>query len=134
MRASRDFEAKPAFVICDAGDILDVFAPGELTKLYINFCDPWPRAKWQKRRLTHRGFLEKYKTILRPGGGVAFKTDDLRLFNFSLAEFRDNGWRLENVTRDLHGEGPVPDGAVMTEYEEKFFLKGMPIFRCEAYI
>ncbi|MCL2752288.1 MAG: tRNA (guanosine(46)-N7)-methyltransferase TrmB [Firmicutes bacterium] len=134
MRASREFETKPAFVMCDADALLDVFAPGELARIYINFCDPWPRLKWRKRRLTHRNFLEKYKTLLRPGSGVFFKTDDMPLFDFSLAEFTDCGWRLENVTRDLHGDGVSAGNLVMTEYEEKFYLQGMPIFRCEAYI
>lgn len=150
MRKSREFEPKPAFVVCDANDILDIFASGELSRIYINFCDPWRRPRWFKRRLTYRGFLEKYKAILCPSGGLFFKTDNMPLFDFSLSEFRSSGWRLENVTRDLHGscqgDGSLDNARVvegtdspatlplMTEYEEKFFLNGMPIFRCEAYI
>jgi len=142
MRASRMLEPKPAFIVCDASHMPDVFAGGELSRVYVNFCDPWPRPRWQKRRLTHRGFLEKYRTILCPGGGLFFKTDNKPLFDFSLSELQACGWRLENVTRDLHGrqEGRHVEGGLvkdenglMTEYEEKFFLKGLPIFRCEAY-
>ena len=162
MRASRQFEIKPAFVICDADDLLEVFAPGELSRIYVNFCDPWPRPRWYKRRLTHRRFLEKYRIILRTGGGLFFKTDNMPLFDWSLSEFKTNGWSLENVTRDLHAskshhtaidaESQTMDSSkiadrnrndervcrgvpmlLMTEYEEKFFLKGVPIYSCEAY-
>jgi len=132
MRASRELEPKPAFVVCDADNLLDVFAPEELSRIYVNFCDPWRRPRWFKRRLTYRGYLEKYRIILRSGGGLHFKTDNMPLFHFSLSEFKASGWRLENVTRDLHGDGQAE--GIMTEYEEKFFQKGMPIFRCEAYI
>lgn len=131
MRASRELEPKPAFVVCDADMIRDVFAPGEVGRIYINFCDPWPRSKWAKRRLTHRGFLEMYKTVLSPSGSVFFKTDNEPLFDFSLAEFAAAGWRLENISRDLHNSGYADN--IMTEYEEKFFSLGMPIYRCEAY-
>jgi len=132
MRASKELEPKPAFVVCDADELLDVFAAAELKRLYINFCDPWPRPRWQKRRLTHRGFLEIYETILCPCGGLFFKTDNLPLFDWSLSEFKASRWIVENVSRNLYGDG-VPDPCLMTEYEEKFFMKGMPIYRCEAY-
>ncbi len=120
-----------AFAACDAQGFLDIFAPGEIDRIYINFCDPWPnRKKWRKRRLTHRGFLEMYKNILAPNGEIFFKTDNSQLFEFSINEFLETGWKLKNVTLDLHKSEFT--GNIMTEYEERFFNLGMPIYRLEA--
>ena len=117
------------FVDADAARLEDYFAPGELDGMYINFCDPWPRKKNAKRRLTHRGFLEKYSRVVAPGGQIYFKTDNEGLFDFSLEEFTAMGFPLEQVTRNLHAGGPV---GVMTDYEEKFYQAGQPIYRCQV--
>jgi isocitrate dehydrogenase len=119
------------FLSADVANIEELFAPNEADLLYINFCDPWPRKRTAKRRLTHRGFLEKYKRILKPGGEIHFKTDNAPLFEFSLEEFTASGLTLKNVTHDLHKDGPV---GIMTGYEEKFYAQGTPICRLEAVV
>ncbi len=117
----------------DGTDIGQLFAPGEIERLYINFCDPWPKKRHAKRRLTDAGFLAKYKSVLQKGGAVYFKTDNERLFEYSLNQFAANGFILTNISLDLHNYGDVTDN-VMTEYEKKFSSQGMKIFRCEAYL
>ncbi|MDU6914164.1 MAG: tRNA (guanosine(46)-N7)-methyltransferase TrmB, partial [Veillonella sp.] len=113
----------------DIAGIEEIVAPGEVDRFYINFCDPWPKAKHAKRRLTYHTFLDRYARLLKDGGEVHFKTDNEGLFMFSLEEFKACGWELKNVTYDLHSTD-LPN--VKTEYEEKFSKKGQPIFRLEA--
>ncbi len=117
------------FIDMDVANIEECFAPGEIDLMYVNFCDPWPRSKNAKRRLTHRGFLQKYRRVIRPGGELHFKTDNAPLFEFSLEEFAACGLETRNVTRNLHENGPV---GIMTGYEEKFYALGTPINRCEV--
>lgn len=108
----------------------DVFEASEIDAIYINFCDPWPKVRHSKRRLTHRLFLEKYKTLLNNNGKIEFKTDSRELFDFSLNEFKKTGFEIVDLTNDLHN-GSYPDN-VTTEYEEKFVNKGIKINRLEA--
>ena len=117
------------FVVGDAALLPDYFAPEEVALIYINFCDPWPPKGQAKRRLTHRGFLELYRKVLKPGGQVHFKTDNQPLFEFSVLEFPEAGYALSEVTRNLHESGPQ---GVMTDYEAKFYEQGLPINRCVA--
>ena len=117
------------FIDMDVANIEAIFAPEEIDRLFINFPDPWPRKKNAKRRLTHRGFLDKYCRVVRPGGEVHFKTDNAPLFEFSLEEFAACGLTVKNRTRDLHKDGIV---GIMTGYEEKFHALGTPINRCEV--
>ena len=117
-------------IIEDVEDLQEFFATREIQRLYINFCDPWPRKKWAKRRLTHRSFLEKYKAVFGNKAEIFFKTDNQGLFEFSLNEFCGNDWKLSNISLDLH-KSDYEDN-IMTEYEEKFSLMGMPIYRLEA--
>ena len=126
------------FINNDAMNIGNYFEESELELVYINFCDPWrERAKWAKRRLTHRGFLEVYRKLLTPNGAVFFKTDNEPLFNFSVSEFTKTGWNLNNVTRDLYeenkGDATFAEWNVQTEYEKKFVNSGLKINRLEAY-
>lgn len=116
------------FLSVDAAELEQYFAPGEADRIYLNFCDPWPRSKNAKRRLTYHSFLEKYRTVLRPDGEIHFKTDNAGLFAWSLEEFERYGYPVRNVTDDLHRDGVV---GVMTGYEEKFYALGTPIHRCE---
>ena len=102
---------------------------GEMDRLFINFPDPWPRKKNAKRRLTHRGFLDKYCRTVREGGEIHFKTDNAPLFEFSVEEFAACGLEVKNLTRNLHENGIV---GIMTGYEEKFHALGTPINRCEV--
>ncbi|MDU5914546.1 MAG: tRNA (guanosine(46)-N7)-methyltransferase TrmB [Negativicoccus succinicivorans] len=116
----------------DISELPEAFAPGEVDRFYLNFCDPWPKARHAKRRLTHRGFLEKYATLLAPQGEIHFKTDNHDLFYFSIEEFQALGWTLRDVTDDLHQNEPAEN--VRTEYEQKFSAKGQPIYRLVAVV
>jgi len=109
-----------------ADDLSSFFDEDEVSRIYINFCDPWPANRHKKRRLTGAQFLEVYKNVLRRGGEVHFKTDDLPLFEFSLGEFERCGFTVSEVTYNLHEYSPV---GVMTDYEVKFHESGMPIYR-----
>ncbi len=117
------------FINCDAANLETIFSPGEIDRLFLNFSDPWPPNNRAKRRLTYRAFLAVYDKILRPGGQIHMKTDNARLFEFSLNEFSDFGMRLSEITFDLHS---TKTENIMTEYEEKFSSQGMPIYRCVA--
>ena len=117
------------FIDMDVANIEDIFDRGEMDRLFINFPDPWPRKKNAKRRLTHRGFLDKYCRTVREEGEIHFKTDNAPLFEFSVEEFAACGLQVNNLTRDLHANGIV---GIMTGYEEKFHALGIPINRCEV--
>ena len=119
--------ANVRFVCMDARNVADVFAPGEIEKIYLNFSDPWPKARHAKRRLTSKEFLERYEKILPEGGTIEFKTDNTELFNFSLEQIKEAGWTLQRFTYDLHHHEELNKDNVMTEYEEKFSQKGNPI-------
>ena len=117
------------FIDMDAERLTEVFAPGEVERIYLNFSDPWKSPRHAKRRLTSPGFLELYKQILAPGGEIHMKTDNLDLFKYSLTQFPACGYDLSQVTQDLHGQGIA---GKMTDYEEKFYEAGTPICRCVA--
>ena len=117
------------FIDMDVANIEEIFAFGEMDRLFINFPDPWPRKKNAKRRLTHRGFLDKYCRTVKEGGEIHFKTDNAPLFEFSVEEFAACGLQINHLTRDLHKDGIV---GIMTGYEEKFHALGTPINRCEV--
>jgi len=112
------------FVCMDAELLNTVFADGEIDKIYLNFSDPWPKARHEHRRLTSSRFMKIYDQVLAPEGTVEFKTDNMDLFDYSLESIPASGWEPIYVTRDLHSED-VPN--IMTEYEEKFSAKGNPI-------
>lgn len=97
----------------------ECFAEGEIAGLYLNFSDPWPKARHAKRRLTHRRYLAEYRRFLKEGAAVEFKTDGDGLFDFSLEEFRESGWRILELTRDLHATD-LPAKEITSDYEEKF--------------
>ncbi len=117
------------FINCDAKTLIDLFEKSEVSRIYLNFSDPWPKSHHKKRRLTHRGFLDVYKAILQEGGELHFKTDNRKLFEFSLNEFADYDVKMQNICLDLHNSNF--EGNIMTEYEKAFSEKGFPIFRCE---
>lgn len=118
------------FVAGDVGVLADFDSETKCELIYINFCDPWKKKGYAKRRLTHEGFLSLYKRLLKKGGAVHFKTDNQKLFEFSLNSFADFGLRMRNITLDLHNSDF--EGNVMTEYETSFTELGQPIYRCEA--
>lgn len=124
------------FMCIDARILPDIFEKGEVQRIYLNFSDPWPKARHAKRRLTSREFLARYSQILTTGETVEFKTDNKDLFEFSLEEVTEaEGWTLLAHTFDLHHQEDMMVGNVMTEYEEKFSSMGNPICkliaRCE---
>lgn len=115
------------FMRMDARLLPEVFEKGEVDRIYLNFSDPWPKARHAKRRLTSREFLERYDRILTREGRVEFKTDNRPLFEFSLEEAAASKWTLTAHTFDLHHTPAMMEGNVMTEYEEKFSSEGNPI-------
>lgn len=114
------------FLCEDAVRLPELFAPGEVERIYLNFSDPWPKERHAARRLTSPAFLRRYEQILAPGGTIECKTDNQALFDFSLASAAESGWQVTASTRDLHHDA-LGEGNVMTEYEEKFSAKGNPI-------
>lgn len=119
-----------AFLWKDANNLKDFFADKELSRVFINFCDPWPKKRWSKRRLTHERFLNTYKELLKEDGEVHFKTDNEKLFEFSLNEFSGANWKMKNISLDLHNSSIEKN--ITTEYEDKFASQGLKIFRLEA--
>ena len=120
------------FICMDATNLPEVFAVGEIDKIYLNFSDPWPKARHAKRRLTSKQFFERYDKILAFDGVVEFKTDNRELFDFSLEQVELAGWVLLAKTYDLHNDPTLSRGNVMTEYEEKFSGQGHPIHKLIA--
>ena len=119
-------------IVFDVSNITEIFSEHAVDRLYINFCDPWPKSHHKKRRLTHRNFLEIYKNVLPEGGEVHFKTDNRKLFEFSLNEFADCNIKMRNISLDLHASNFEDN--IVTEYEKNFSEKGFPIFRCELIL
>ena len=114
----------------NGGDLEKFFAKNDVDRVYLNFSDPWPKARHAKRRLTHEGFLKLYETVLVDNGEIHFKTDNRGLFEYSLVSMNQYGMALNYVSLDLHVN--MPEDNVMTEYEEKFSKKGQPIYRLEC--
>ncbi len=117
------------FIRMNALELPTVFAYGEIAKIYLNFSDPWPKARHAGRRLTSTNFLAQYDKVLAKDGVVEFKTDNRTLFEFSLEQVEEAGWKLLAHTFDLHHDETMNAGNVMTEYEEKFSSKGNPIHK-----
>lgn len=111
-------------------DLRSFFAKDDVQRVYLNFSDPWPKNRHEKRRLTYKAFLKIYEDILIDGGEIHFKTDNRGLFEYSLVSFSEYGMKLKGVWLDLHKSDF--EGNIMTEYEEKFSAKGQPIYRCEV--
>ncbi len=118
------------FLDRDVALLPELFAPGEVDRVFLNFCDPWPKSRCAKNRLTAPGFLRLYADVLPLGGEIHFKTDNLPLFQWSLEQFKAEGWDLGKVTNDLHAGGTVR--GVMTDYEAKFHAEGVKINRLVA--
>ena len=120
------------FIRMNAEEICNVFAQNEVDRIYLNFSDPWPKDRHAKRRLTSKEFFRRYDQFLIPEGRVEFKTDNRLLFEFSLEETEEAGWKLMAHTFDLHHDPSMSEGNVMTEYEEKFSSMGNPIYKLIA--
>ena len=120
------------FICMDAFELPEVFFLGEVAKIYLNFSDPWPKSRHANRRLTSTRFFGQYDKVLAQNGVVEFKTDNRPLFEFSLEQVEEAGWRLLAHTFDLHNDETMNEGNVMTEYEEKFSSMGNPIHKLIA--
>mgnify|MGYP005776875287 CR=1 FL=1 len=120
------------FMRVDAKDLADIFEKGEVSRIYLNFSDPWPKDRHAKRRLTSVNFMEVYDKVLKPDGVVEFKTDNRGLFEFSLGSIQEAGWKIKYHTFDLH-HSEYAEGNVMTEYEMKFSSKGNSICKLIAF-
>ncbi|MFD2370772.1 tRNA (guanosine(46)-N7)-methyltransferase TrmB [Brevibacillus sp. GCM10020057] len=121
-----------AFVQFNAAELTDLFDDHEISRLYLNFSDPWPKTRHAKRRLTYASFLNTYRRVLKPDGEIHMKTDNEKLFEFSLNQFAQERFQLRNITFDLH-QSKLAEDNVMTEYEERFSSRGQRIYRCEAH-
>lgn len=120
------------FICGDAAALSAMLDEKSLETIYINFCDPWPKARHEKRRLTSEGFLRLFKKLLADDGKIEFKTDNIGLFEFSLEEFPKAGFEMRNVCFDLHAS-ELAESNVQTEYEKNFSAKGFKINRLEGY-
>ena len=125
--ASDRSEDNLRFLIGDAMNLGEWVEPHSVSRIYLNFSDPWPKKGYAKRRLTYRGFLELYKKILVEGGELYLKTDNEGLFDFSMEEFEAMGLTVLFSSRDFH-KTPEAEGNIMTEYETNFSSQGMPIY------
>ncbi|MCP1145611.1 tRNA (guanosine(46)-N7)-methyltransferase TrmB [Lysinibacillus endophyticus] len=114
----------------NGADLDKYFTKNDVSRVYLNFSDPWPKKRHAKRRLTHEGFLKLYESILIDNGEIHFKTDNRGLFEYSLISMSEYGMLLKFVSLDLHAD--EPEDNIMTEYEEKFSAKGQPIYRLES--
>ena len=134
IRKREQMELSNIYFLCeDARELAEIFGPGEVERIYLNFSDPWPKDRHAKRRLTSHEFLARYEKILKKDGTLEFKTDNKDLFDFSLEEMKNaEGWELTAFTYDLHHDVVLSEGNVMTEYEEKFSSIGNPICKREA--
>lgn len=109
-----------------------IFPQQSVERIYLNFSCPYPKESYAKHRLTHPLFLSIYRNLITPEGYIKQKTDNRRLFEFSIENFSQNGWKLRNVSLDLHNSKIT--GNIITEYEQRFLDMGMPIFYLEAFI
>ncbi|MED1723555.1 tRNA (guanosine(46)-N7)-methyltransferase TrmB [Brevibacillus parabrevis] len=128
-----EYETIPnlAFIQFDASKLSELFADHEIARIYLNFSDPWPKTRHAKRRLTYASFLNNYRQVLTQDGEIHMKTDNEKLFEFSLNQFAAERFQMKNITFDLH-QSKLAEENVMTEYEERFSSRGQRIYRVEA--
>ena len=130
VRKYTQLEKQPENMLYIQGDaeVIDTwFAQGEVDVIHLNFSDPWPKKRAHKKRLSNHAFIARYAHILKPDGEIQMKTDNSALFEYSLMEFQEEGWRLKEVSVDYRREEHAED--VITEYERRFLEKGQPIYR-----
>lgn len=120
------------FICANGSGLTEFFEKDEVSGIYLNFSDPWPKKRTEKRRLTYKSFLAQYEEVMRSEGHLEFKTDNRGLFEYSLVSMNNYGMEFDQVWLDLHQTPDLVDN-VMTEYEEKFSQKGQPIYKLEAH-
>ena len=116
--------------LLDANVISDYLNEDEVSKIYLNFSDPWPKTRHARRRLTYHTFLKQYHHLLDEGGSLQFKTDNRGLFEYSLQSMNEYGMKFEEIKLDLHDD--EPEDNIRTEYEEKFSRNGSRIYLLKA--
>lgn len=132
IRKREQLELSNIYFMCeDARELAEMFAPGEVDRVFLNFSDPWPKDRHARRRLTSPPFMAVYDRILKKDGQVEFKTDNRELFDYSLEAIPEAGWTIREFTFDLH-HSDMAEGNVMTEYETKFSAEGKPICKLIA--
>ncbi len=126
-RADREgLSGRLRFILDSADNLTKIFGTGTVDRIFLNFSDPWSKKGYAKRRLTHRRYLAVYMNLLRDGGVLQFKTDNVGLFDFSLEEIEAMGLTVDVLSRDLHAS-EWAEGNVVTEYEAAFSSQGVPI-------
>lgn len=130
-RAKREGSESLRFIIDTADNLTRIFAKGTVDAIFLNFSDPWSKKGYAKRRLTHARYLAVYMELLKDGGRLCFKTDNVGLFDFSLEQIAEVGLPLTKLTRDLH-ESEWNEGNVVTEYEAAFSSQGVKINMLEV--
>ena len=120
------------YLCCSAENLLYYLKPHSVRRIYLNFSTPLPKSGYQRQRLTNPRFLEVYKQVLTEDGEIIQKTDNMHFFEYSLEQFSACGFKLKDISLDLHNSG-VSDN-IVTEYESKFKALGMPIYRLKAYL
>lgn len=118
------------FMVCGAEYLLKYFMESTVDRVYLNFSCPYPKVRYAKHRLTSPIFLPMYKKILKNGGEIHQKTDNMHFFEYSIERYSELGFRMQNVSLDLHKSGF--EGNIVTEYEQRFLDLGQPIYRLEA--
>lgn len=113
----------------DAFELNNIFADGEIDKIYLTFSDPWPKSRHAKRRLTCNNILNSYRKALKEEGSIEFKTDNRKLFEYSILEFIQNGLEFKELSLNLHED---KEDIITTEYEDKFVAKGNVIYFVEV--
>jgi tRNA (guanine-N7-)-methyltransferase len=130
-RAKKEGSEKLCFIIDTADNLTKIFAKGTVDAIFLNFSDPWSKKGYAKRRLTHARYLAVYMQLLKDGGILRFKTDNVGLFDFSLEQLSEVGLETCKLTRDLHAS-EWNDGNVVTEYEAAFSAQGVKINMLEV--
>ena len=120
------------FIKCSAEYIEKYITAESISGIFLNFSCPFPKNKYESHRLTSIRFLEIYKRILKPGALIVQKTDNMHFFEYSIEQLTKAGFKLQNISLDLHNSGF--EGNIVTEYESRFVSMGLPIYRLEAYL
>lgn len=118
-------------ILADANNLLKYFSNEEISKIYLNFSDPWPKTRHIKRRLTFKTFLNQYYIILKGNKRIAQKTDNMSLFEYSLFSYSQNNFVIDKISLDLTNSKYEEDN-IHTEYEDKFIKKGNNIYYVEV--
>ncbi|MEE1012138.1 MAG: tRNA (guanosine(46)-N7)-methyltransferase TrmB [Acutalibacteraceae bacterium] len=131
-KAMKDNLTNLKFIQTGAEYLEKYIEPGSIERIYLNFSCPYPKNAYENRRLTNIRFLKSYDALLKDGAEIHQKTDNMHFFEYSIEQFTKYGFRLKNISLDLHNSDF--EGNIETEYEHKFASQGMPIYRLEAYM